>query len=155
MESTDKLRKYSHLDDDKWALETGEVVYLLESEPNDPNAINWGEQWRKIADEIEREVAERYMELPVDAEGVPIHVGDKLHGVYETFEVCAVNEHYAYWEYGRHWDKACECRHVELRTIEDVLHEFELDAHDAHTPDAYSELLSKYADELRSMGVSE
>lgn len=32
----------------------------------------------EIADEIEAEVAERYMELPVDADGVPIHIGDIL-----------------------------------------------------------------------------
>ena len=32
----------------------------------------------ELADEIEREVAERYMELPVDADGVPIHVGDLM-----------------------------------------------------------------------------
>lgn len=29
----------------------------------------------EIADEIEREIAKRYMELPVDADGVPIRVG--------------------------------------------------------------------------------
>lgn len=33
-----------------------------------------------IADRIEAELAERYMELPVDADGVPIHVGDELEG---------------------------------------------------------------------------
>ena len=31
-----------------------------------------------IADEIEREVAERYMELPLDADGVPIRIGDTV-----------------------------------------------------------------------------
>ena len=30
------------------------------------------------ADEIERELAERYVELPLDADGVPIHVGDVM-----------------------------------------------------------------------------
>ncbi|MBQ6411165.1 MAG: hypothetical protein IJI16_04365, partial [Atopobiaceae bacterium] len=29
-----------------------------------------------IADEIEREIAEKYMELPVDTDGVPIKPGD-------------------------------------------------------------------------------
>ena len=33
-----------------------------------------------IADEIEREIAERYQLLPVDADGVPIHVGDRMVG---------------------------------------------------------------------------
>ena len=32
----------------------------------------------KLADEIEAEIAEKYMELPVDADGVPIHVGDVM-----------------------------------------------------------------------------
>lgn len=64
MESIDKLRDYSHLDDDKWTLETGEIIHMYGSKPNDPNAVNWGEQWRKIADEIEQEIAERFVELP-------------------------------------------------------------------------------------------
>ena len=29
-------------------------------------------------DGIEREIAEKYMELPVDADGVPVHIGDKM-----------------------------------------------------------------------------
>lgn len=32
----------------------------------------------KLADEIEAEIAEKYMELPVDADGVSIHVGDVM-----------------------------------------------------------------------------
>jgi len=87
------------------------------------------------------EYDQTHMALPVDADGVPIRVGDKLRGVYETFEVCAVSEHYAYWEQGRHWDRANECHHVGPRTLEDVLREFAsrvlnsghqwgLDAHD-------------------------
>jgi len=31
-----------------------------------------------VADAIEKELKERYMELPVDADGVPIHVGDEM-----------------------------------------------------------------------------
>jgi len=31
-----------------------------------------------FADAIEAEIAERFMELPVDADGVPIHIGDTL-----------------------------------------------------------------------------
>ena len=37
----------------------------------------------KLADEIEAEIAEKYMELPVDADGVPIHIG----AVMENFGV--------------------------------------------------------------------
>ena len=41
--------------------------------------IGCEQDWYVLADEIEREVAEKYMLLPVDADGVPIHVGDVLH----------------------------------------------------------------------------
>ena len=33
---------------------------------------------KRHADEIEAEIAEKYMLLPVDADGVPIHVGDEM-----------------------------------------------------------------------------
>lgn len=32
----------------------------------------------RIADAIEQELAERYVALPLDADGVPIHVGDEV-----------------------------------------------------------------------------
>lgn len=42
-------------------------------------------QWRscrehraQLLDAIEREIAERYMELPLDADGAPIHIGDVM-----------------------------------------------------------------------------
>lgn len=59
IKALDKLRESSHLDDNKWTLETGEVVHFFGSDPNDPNAVNWGEQWRKIADELNAELAGR------------------------------------------------------------------------------------------------
>ena len=44
----------------------------------------WVDSWQRAAeralDEIEQELADRYMELPLDADGVPIHVGDVLIG---------------------------------------------------------------------------
>lgn len=43
---------------------------------DNPNLVCWRAEG--IADEIEREISERYMELPVDADGVPIHVGDDM-----------------------------------------------------------------------------
>ena len=86
-----------------------------------------------IADEIEREVAERYMELPVDADGVPIRVGDELcgYGLPDGGAVVkSLNSHMVivggleggenYAKYGLLWD-AKEARHVKPRTLEDVL----------------------------------
>lgn len=128
IKAIEKLRRSSHLDDDKWTLETGEVIHVFASRPNDPNAVNWGERWRKIADEIEAEIAERYMLLPVDADGVPIHVGDKVewldgNGVYRvcgigTLVVLRTHESYCFTI-----DPKC-LRIVKPRTLEDVLEEY-------------------------------
>lgn len=42
------------------------------------HGINHRDELIKLTDEIEREIAEKYMELPVDADGVPIHMGDAM-----------------------------------------------------------------------------
>lgn len=39
---------------------------------------SWHSEFDRLCDEIEREVAERYMELPVDADGVPIHCCERM-----------------------------------------------------------------------------
>ena len=43
-----------------------------------PNSGELKVEGLDIADEIEAEIESRYMELPVDADGVPIHPNDKL-----------------------------------------------------------------------------
>ena len=160
MESIEKLRESSHLDDSKWTLETGEVIHVYGSEPNDPNAVNWGEQWRKIADEIEREIESRYMQLPVDADGVPIHVNDWIE-VYDKKpsdkrqRVEAVATHSVFWweKDGCHWTQGFMCRHAKPRTIEGVLKAFFHDALDADTfcTVRLDDVLAKYAAEIREL----
>lgn len=118
-----------------------------------------------LVDEIEREIAEKFMELPVDADGVPIRVGDVLqYGDYSSGIVKALNgcmviamhvddDNLNYAKYGMLWD-AEGCRHVKPRTIEDVLREF---AEKAVCGNQYGSLyadeeeIAKYADELRVM----
>lgn len=83
-------------------------------------------------DEIEAEIAERYMELPLDAGGVPIHTGDIIEfgKKGERLEVT----HFGWTKHGDPTiayrrpngtlDCSCigtECRHVKPRTLEDVL----------------------------------
>lgn len=158
MESIDKLRDYSHLDDDKWTLETGEIIHMYGSKPNDPNAINWGEQWRKIADEIEQEIVERYIELPVDADGVPIRLGDVVAAQDEQpFEVRAFQYDALGWfaieRLGSQWN-VNQLHHVNPRTIEDVLGEavgelFNADISTGSTE--WDEVIAKYAEEIRGM----
>ena len=78
MKSIERLRDSSHLDDSKWTLATGEVVTTFNSKPNDPAAVNWGEQWRNMADEIEAEIDRDYIRLPVDGDGEALRVGDEV-----------------------------------------------------------------------------
>ena len=155
IESIEKLRESSHLDDGKLTLETGEVIHVYGSEPNDPNAVNWGEQWRKIADEIEAEIESRYMELPVDADGVPIHPNDKLEHVTgmwmftaDTLEVDRWGAHVR--PNGQARIQCANCRHVNPRTIEDVLHDFASKQHGI-TKEENDALIAECADEIREL----
>lgn len=122
MESIEKLRE--------WARE------VTNSSP-DENIVSpefvakaCGRKALLIADAIEAEIAERYMELPVDADGEPIHVSDKMqyHGC-EPFTVCAVapavihtwaavklGERKTTYDYN-----PAQCTHYKPRTLEDVL----------------------------------
>lgn len=90
-----------------------------------------------IADEIEREIAEKYMELPVDADGVPIHEGDVIQFVNEQggtgahVEVDAVSKYYAYYGEGKHFYKASMCRHVKPDPLKELLSELANDVCEA------------------------
>lgn len=116
----------------------------------------------RIADRIETEVAERYMELPVDADGVPIRYGDSLsycgeHGEVVTGKVC--NMEYRERSYGEAdwlvnvagWIFPGDARHAKPRTIEDVLRDCcnEWNKHCGH--DWESGVYAKYATEIREI----
>ena len=67
-------------------------------------------------DEIERELKERYIELPVDANDVPIKVGDRLTDGKYVFEVDGISyNRYGGWsiwnKQGSAWD-CCDVEHV-------------------------------------------
>lgn len=105
---------------------------------------------------VEREIAERYMELPVDADGVPIHVGDKMNRVdggpgHRAGAVCREGFNDA-----PIWCANDFC-HVKPRTIEDVLRDVARDSRSVRYEDGADvltdEVIAKYADELRQMGV--
>ena len=132
-----------------------------------------------FADEIQAEIDSRYMELPLDADGVPIRVGDYLHsdetrcdfpcrgynmwldGANEKWWTveCCYDKHSGTSEYV----SAKSCRHVKPRTVEDVLEEFGEEFEALCKADAYPnpnnpsfsyerelrDLLAKYTVELR------
>lgn len=78
-----------------------------------------------MLDAIEQELAERYVELLVDADGVPIHVGDVMAYADNTkpMEVIALVPPAVFLtEDGPRY--ADMCRHHHAHTVEDVLTEF-------------------------------
>ena len=94
---------------------------------------SWHREFDRLANAIQAEVDGRFMELPVDADGVPIHIGDmieyegdedtyRLHArgvyVYEDGHVAVMNERLGIWYQEN-------CRHVKPRTLEDVLNDLE------------------------------
>lgn len=119
-----------------------------------PNSGELKVEGLDIADEIEAEIAEKYMELPVDADGVPTHVGDTIeypNGKRDVVRFITVNDNMPTFN-ERGW-VASKCRHIKPRTIEDVLtdlvnevarqgHQIGLTGH---------ELTMRYADEIREL----
>lgn len=113
---------------------------------------------RKL-DAIEAEIAERFMELPVDADGEPIRPGDIIEfgGKGERLSVTHIGwtKHrdptIAYRRPNGTLDCSCigeNCRHVRPRTVEDVLKEFACAVEGQN--EGFSALLVKeYADVLR------
>lgn len=76
-----------------------------------------------MCDKLEREISERYMELPLDADGVPIRIGDTVREVDDRVPMKVMSLTF----YEDCVDvNACGMnpnllRHVKPRTLEDVL----------------------------------
>lgn len=114
-------------------------------------------------DEIEAEIAERYMELPLDAGGVPIRIGDKMLCLSDgwTFDADSI-EIDKYGVYVRANGKSriptSNCAHHRPRTLEDVLIDLVMKTTDINVrdlgddiPDALDALIGEYADEIRKV----
>ena len=126
LESIKKLRK--KLEEDT----AGDFVFTTCPEQHGFRAGATIENYEAIADEIEREVAERYMELPLDADGVPIRVGDVMEFLAFEIEkpvtrmVDGIGQGVFFaWcgerVYQQH--EAKRYRHYHAPTVEDVLYE--------------------------------
>lgn len=151
LESIKKLRK--KLEEDT----AGDFVFTTCPEQRGFRAGATIENYEAIADEIEREVAERYMELPLDAEGVPIRVGD----VMRNGTVTCIRDAGKGWEivldyWGSH--QPCVLTHYHKPTVEDVLREFYVLAvrgKEAHAEDVDEGVLAEYAQRLQLREVDE
>lgn len=108
--------------------------------------------------EIEREVSERFVELPCDEDGVLIHVGDMVQGLGDSGPV----QHLELWDDA--WVVVFEfapgqftrysvdaVRHVKPRTIEDVLRDCCNEWNEHCGDDWESGVYAKYAEEIREM----
>lgn len=78
-------------------------------------------------DEIEREVAYRYMLLPVDADGVPWHIGDVTENK-NIVNGITFDRHGAHFSSTRGDIDPSNHMHGGPRTIEDVLFDYEANA---------------------------
>lgn len=116
---------------------------------------NGGMILNAIADEIEAEISDRYMLLPMDTDGVPIRVGDICKMNDERFEVRQLRTDGDYW-----WavDRLGEfymakfCRHVKSRTLEDIVQDaIQYGFSYGKAGMDVSEQRDKYADEIREL----
>ena len=108
-----------------------------------------------IADEIEQEIEERYIELPKDADGEPIHIGDKLVGKYlvgnpivECTRLTLTND----WMvgHGREDGTSGLFVHYKPPTVEDVLWEFALEIDQSADMDVRgAKIIAEYAKRLQ------
>lgn len=128
IESVDKLREWSRWLDCTYATDDGKSYIVYSHQPYD-GMKSCGEYMREQCDEIESEIERDYMPVPVDADGIPIRVGDVVEAndwsskrTVDSFAVvCRDAEGY------RVWHGANELRHVKPRTLEDVLKELASD----------------------------
>ena len=108
----------------------------------------------QFTDEQQRFIDEYYQLLPVDADGVPIHVGDVVEYVDGTLpkEVYAiVSPTMVMVDTGPRF--ADSCRHHRVPTVEDLLREFALACEDAgNSRPAVMRLAEEYAAKLRLAG---
>ena len=144
MESIKSLREYAWL--------------MTANESSERKRLN------KLADNIEAEVAERYVELPVDADGEVIRIGDVMEWIDLDGEVsvtCSVDAIgvgcFFAWDggNGRYAQKCANAyRHYQSPTVESTLREMLAEIGEGGV---YAEalLLAKYAPRLRLAGDAE
>ena len=110
-------------------------------------------------DEIQRELEEHYVELPLDKDGVPINIGDEMVSCGRhrfRFIVSELDFTDAFVHAvgivgdGKYFFKPSEIVHHHKPTVGDVLREFAIACEDAgNAGDAVNRLISEYAERLQ------
>ena len=136
---TDELREWAKTLTHWWYDPVkDEYTYTTDIMPPTIDAIRLDSNILAIADRIDAELAERYVRLPVDADGVPFRIGDEVDSDY--YESGTVTDIQFYemanggirafiavrpdgWDVAT-WRTPDEYRHHHKLTVEDVLQEF-------------------------------
>lgn len=103
-------------------------------------------------DGLERDVEERYLELPVDADGVPWHIGDVIEG-HGELRCMSINCNGWTFASSTAIDPSIH-RHVKPRTIEDVLRDVWKEALDYAKSDMWrspDEVFAERAADIREL----
>ena len=113
----------------------------------------------QIADEIEAEIADNYMRLPCDADGVPVKPGEQMTDGQKRvdgmgiakWDVVSVNER-AFFDMSNGSHIPMLCHHVKPRTLEDIVQDaIQYGYSHGKAGMDVSEQRDKYADEIREL----
>lgn len=148
-----------------WKQDIEEMLDRIDAEHEGACAEAYGNGVMSVPIAIDES---QWVKLPVDADGVPIHVGDVMEWcdpdgeVTVTCEVDAVGvECFFAWDgaNGRYAQKCANVyRHHHPPTVEDVLREFAEKVTDSQIPGVhptYEEAIAEYAAKLRLRGEDE
>ena len=144
MKEIDKLREWSHQYDNAWLQKDGSII-LTTNTNNVYYGENYGEYIRSMINAIEQAIADRYMELPLDADGVPIHPCDTMDVNGKRLWVCGIG----FENFSTNADlyTAAAFRHSRTTIIENVLREFEAEVESCNntheTARRYAELIER------------
>jgi len=157
LESLDQLRELAA------DINASEIVDHMELYPScvfDGHWLDaWHRQFDKLLEAIQAEIDSRYMELPVDAENVPLHLNDEVVSLDTNAQLVVTGiaddavqvSCFSVWERGDHFV------HVKPRTVEDVLLDLTNEvARQGHQIGlTANEIIAKYAAELQMRGDAE
>lgn len=143
------------------------VEKLREQAEREPLALTY--ILNDLADEIEAEISERYMLLPVDADGVPIHMGDTVEGqplgcsrvkgsvtTYFIHDNDEPDSIYIKVDCGNGtWTikelRIERCRHVKPRTLENIVADAIQYGHNGITGDRIEGKVAEFCAEIREL----
>ena len=161
MESINRLRRYVECHDKITGLTATCINHLIDSIENEVD-----DMWHALTIDAkpmtdENMSADGWIRLPIDADGVPIHVGDVMEERSgHTFEAASLmafggSDNWLVLSDPRNFSSFREphdIRHHHAPTVEDVLREFLDNFHDASCIEAEADVVAEYAAKLRLVG---